>query len=99
MAHRLSVEAESDLDDIWVYLAKQSGSLETADRLIDSMTERIWMLSRFPHLGRPRDHDLRPGLRTFPVGDYVIVYRVEDDDVLALRVLRGSRSIEDLLRE
>jgi plasmid stabilization system protein ParE len=38
-------------------------------------------------------------LRTFPLGDYGIVYRVEDDDVLVLRVLRGSRSIEGLLRE
>jgi toxin ParE1/3/4 len=99
MAHRLSAEAESDLDDIWVYIARQSGSLETADRLIDSITERIWLLSRYPHLGRRRDHDLRPDLRTFPVGDYVIVYRVEGDDVLVLRVLQGSRSIEDLLRK
>jgi toxin ParE1/3/4 len=99
MAHRLSAEAESDLDDIWVYIARQSGSLETADRLIDSITERIWLLSRYPHLGRRRDHDLRQDLRTFPVGDYVIVYRVEGDDVLVLRVLRGSRSIEGLLRQ
>jgi plasmid stabilization system protein ParE len=41
MAHRLSAEAESDLDDIWVYLARQSGSPETADRLVDSITELL----------------------------------------------------------
>jgi len=42
------------------------------------------------------DEDLRPGLRSFPVGGYVIIYRVQDEDVLILRVLRGSRNIEAL---
>ena len=35
--HRLAPEA--DLDDIWYYVAKKSGSIEIADRLIDSITE------------------------------------------------------------
>jgi plasmid stabilization system protein ParE len=30
------------------------------------------------------------------VGEYVIIYRIEDEDVLILRVLRGSRKIEAL---
>lgn len=34
----------------------------------------------------------------FPVGEYVIIYRVEKDDAFILRVLRGSRDIEALLR-
>jgi len=33
-------------------------------------------------MGRRRDHDVRPGLRSFPVGEYVIVYRVEGADTL-----------------
>jgi toxin ParE1/3/4 len=99
MAHRLAPAAEADLDDIWYYIARESGSFEIADRLVDSLTERFYLLSRYPHLGRRRDHDLRAGLRSFPVGEYVIIYRVEeDDDVLVLRVLRGSRNLPDLLR-
>jgi plasmid stabilization system protein ParE len=31
------------------------------------------------------------------VGSYVIIYRIKDEDVLILRVLRGSRNIEALL--
>ena len=31
-------------------------------------------------MGRSRD-DLRPGLRSFAVGQYVIVYTIEDEDV------------------
>jgi toxin ParE1/3/4 len=99
MAHRLAPEAETDLDDIWYYVAKESGSIEIADRLIDSITERFYLLASHPHIGRNRDEDLRPGLRSFPVGKYVIVYRVEGQDVLILHVFRGSRDIEALLRQ
>jgi len=98
MAHRLAPAAEADLDEIWYYIAKESRSIEVADRVIDSITERFLLLAAHPHIGRRRDHDLRPGLRSFPVGEYVVIYRVEDEDVLILRVVRGSRDIEGLLR-
>ena len=98
MAHGLAPEAETDLDDIWYYIAKESSSIEIADRLIDSITARFFLLTTYPHVGRRRDEDLRPGLRSFPVGEYVIIYRVADDDVLILRVIRGSRDIEALLK-
>jgi toxin ParE1/3/4 len=48
-------------------------------------------------VGRRRDDDLRPGLRSFPVGRYIIIYRVEDDDVMILHVISGDRDIEPLL--
>jgi toxin ParE1/3/4 len=99
MAHRVAPQAEAELDDIWYYVAKKSGSIEIADRLIDSITERFYLLACYPHIGRHRDEDLRPGLRSFPVGEYVIIYRVEEDDVLILHVFRGSRDIETLLRQ
>ncbi|MGC2210294.1 MAG: type II toxin-antitoxin system RelE/ParE family toxin [Candidatus Korobacteraceae bacterium] len=88
MAHRLAPEAETELDNIWDYLARESGSIEIADRVIDSITHRFFLLATHPHLGRYRDGDLRPGLRSFAVGEYVILYRVEGQDVLILHVLR-----------
>jgi toxin ParE1/3/4 len=98
MAHLRSPEADRDLDDIWLYIARQSGSVDTAERLIDLITDRFFLLSRHPYLGRARDQDLRPGLRSFPVGAYVIVYRIQEADVVILRVLHGSRNITELLR-
>ena len=35
----------------------------------------------------------------FPWASYVIIYRVEENDVLMLHVFRGSRDIETLLRQ
>jgi toxin ParE1/3/4 len=99
MAHRVAPEAEVELDNIWYYVAKASGSIEVADRVIDTITERFYLLACYPHIGRHREEDLRPGLRSFPVGEYVIVYRIEEQDVLILHVFRGSRDLEALLRE
>jgi len=56
-------------------------------------------LDRHPHIGRRRDEDLRPGLRSFAVREYVIIYRVEKQDVLILHIFRGSRDLEALLRQ
>jgi len=98
MAHRVAPEVEAELDSIWYYVAKESGSIEIADRLIESITERFYLLTCHPHIGRRRDEDLRPGLRSFSVGEYVIIYRIEKQDVLILHVFRGCRDLKALLR-
>lgn len=96
MAHRLSAEAEAELDDIWYYIATESGSMDVADRFIDSLTKHFYLLSRNPYIGRRRNEDLRPGMRSFAVGKYIILYRIDDQDVLILHVVRGSSDIETL---
>lgn len=61
------------------------------------ITEYFWLLARNPYLGRARDEDLRLGLRSFPAGDYLIIHRiVEDDVVLILHVVHGRRDIARL---
>lgn len=99
MGFRLLPQAEAELDDIWLYVAHESGSADIANRLLDTITERFWLLGKHPQIGRRRDRDLRPGLRSFPVGEYVIIYRIADDDALILHVMRGSRDIEGLLQD
>ena len=99
MDFRVAPQAESDLDEIWYFLATESSNVDVADRVIDSITARFVLLARQPYIGRRRDEDLRPGVRSFVVGEYVIAYRVDGDNVLILRVLRGSRDIEALFRE
>lgn len=65
MAHRLSPEAEAELDGIWYYVATGSSSVQVADHLIYTLTKRFYLLALNPHLGRRRDEDLRPGMRSF----------------------------------
>jgi toxin ParE1/3/4 len=96
MGHLRTPQADSDLDGIWYYVATKSGSVDIADRLIDSITDRFFLLARHPHIGRARDEDLRPGSRSFTVGEYLIFYRIQGEDVLILRILSASRNIEAL---
>jgi plasmid stabilization system protein ParE len=53
MAHRLAPGAEVELDEIWLWTAKESGSVDIADRLIDCITERFFLLARYPPMARP----------------------------------------------
>ena len=65
--------------------------MDVATRLIDAITDRFFLLASFPWLGRTREDDFGARSRSFPVGEYVIVYCVERVDVLILRVVHGKR--------
>ena len=96
MAHRLAPQARADLSTIWNYIVTESGNVAAADGVIDAITERFYLLSQYPRMGRLRD-DLRPGLRSFAVGEYVIVYTIEDENVEILFVFHGRQDIEGQL--
>ena len=63
----ISSEAEADLDEIWLYVAKESHSIEHAELFLDRFAVFSSQLVKNPYLGRQRD-DLRPSYRSFPVG-------------------------------
>jgi toxin ParE1/3/4 len=96
MAHRLSPEAEAELNEIWWYIAQESGSVDTARTVIASVTERFYLLATYPRIGRAGDN-LRPSLRSFAVGNYIILYKIEGEDVVILHIVHGRRDIEALL--
>jgi toxin ParE1/3/4 len=93
MVHRLAPQVRAELGNIWDYIITESGNAVAADGVIDAITERFYLLARHPHMGRSRE-DLRPGLRSFPVGQYVIVYTIDDEDVQILHVFHGRQDIE-----
>ena len=98
MAHRLVPEAEAKLDDMWWYIARKSGSVDIADGLsIPLLTASIfWLVIR---LWGAAGTKIYPGLRSFPVGAYVLIYRIQDDDVLILQIVRGSRNVQALFSQ
>ncbi|HTQ33400.1 MAG TPA: type II toxin-antitoxin system RelE/ParE family toxin [Stellaceae bacterium] len=98
MVHRVSPRAEADLDEIWEYIAGESGYPSIAQRLIDAITDRFVLISEHPHIG-PSRAELQPELRSHTVGNYVIFYRVRDEDLLIVRVLHASRDIGAIFRE
>jgi plasmid stabilization system protein ParE len=91
---RLSPEAEAELDGIWIHIARESCSIDIATRVVEGITERFWLLARYPYMGRRRGDDLRAGLRSLAAGDYIIIHSIaEEGVVLILHVVHGSRDI------
>ena len=56
------------------------------------------MLLDFPESGTKRDQ-LRSGLRSFPVGSYMVFYLVIEKGIEIVRVLHGRRDIEKILSD
>jgi plasmid stabilization system protein ParE len=47
---RLSPEAEADLDSVWLHIARESGSIEIATRVVDRIHDRFWLPATYPHI-------------------------------------------------
>ncbi len=89
-----SPEFRQDTDEAWDYFAEDDQ--DYAERFIRQIADRLMLLARFPHMGRSRE-ELRPGLRSFGVGRYVIYYRVLGEEHMeAVRLLHSARDIEGL---
>jgi len=84
-------EAENDLDEIWWYIAQDNP--DSADKLLDEIDETSRKLARFTNMGRKRD-ELHQGLKSFPVGMYLIFYMPIDGGIEIVRVLHGMMDIE-----
>lgn len=87
--YRLSTLAESDLEAIWRFVARDR-SVEVANRLVDDITDRCVLLADHPEAGRLRD-EIAAGLRSCSVRNHIIYYRPEPGHVLIARILHGSR--------
>jgi toxin ParE1/3/4 len=90
MRYRVSRAAQQDLDQIFFYWAKRA-SLEAADGIISSITERFLLLSEHTDAGRAAD-DIVPGVKCFPAGKYLIYYRKEQRNIDILHVFTGLES-------
>ncbi len=84
-------EAESDLDEIWWYIAQDNP--QNADKFLDHIHKKIMDLAAFPKMGMNRN-DLMDGLRCHPVGNYLIFYFPLTDGVDIVRVLHGRMEVE-----
>ena len=85
--------ARRDLADIWAYIAKDSPT--SADRFLDLILKRVITLGSSQYAGRNRD-EVKQGLRSFPVGEYLILYFIGKSKVEIVRVVHGRRNLSVL---
>ncbi|MEM9927060.1 MAG: type II toxin-antitoxin system RelE/ParE family toxin [Cyanobacteria bacterium P01_D01_bin.50] len=93
---KISQGAAKDLEDIWSYIA--TNNTRAADNLFDKLREKFAQLAKFPQMGKRRE-DLAIYLRSFPVGSYLIFYRIIDEGIEIVRIVHSSQDIEQIFKD
>ncbi len=93
MTFRLLPAAETDLAEISGHIADDDPA--AALRWFESILRRCRQLGETPGMGVARP-DVRPELRLFPFGKYLILYREVDGGAEIVRVIHGARQWREL---
>ena len=99
---QVSAQADSDLRDIYEYIAFDCLAPENALGQLDRLEDAISKLSKLPE--RFRIYDREPwrsrGLRVFPADHYLVFYIPDkvSKTVHVLRVIYGGRDIDEELK-
>ncbi len=92
---RHSSDADSDIEEISLYLFKLNPV--AAYRFLEALDETCELLAEHPELGRSRE-SLGEGLRSFPIGNYLIFYLITPDGIAVVRVAYGGRDLPGIFR-
>lgn len=85
-------EAREDLAGIWWYILRESGSVESADRVLDRLDDACQLLGNQPEMGQSRD-DLASGIRSFSVGNYAVFYTPAGSGVEIVQIVHAARDV------
>lgn len=94
MGFRFHAEAVKDLNAIYDAIAEHD--ISAAARMIETLYRACWLLGDNPEGGRRRP-DLHADLRSFSVGEYLLLYRVDGGDAEVIFVAHGRRDLAALI--
>ncbi|OAN49190.1 hypothetical protein A6A04_03485 [Paramagnetospirillum marisnigri] len=90
---RLRPAAGADLEEIGDYIALDNPM--AACQLIQDVMAACGLLAISLMLGRGRS-GLASGVRSFPVGRYIVFYTATPDGIDVIRILHGARDVRSL---
>lgn len=97
----MTEKAETDMENIYNYIATEDLALEAAMAQYDRIASQILTLSEMPARIRVMDsepeHTLK--VRKLSVDDYYVLFQIRENQVLILRVLHCRQDIEGKLFE
>jgi plasmid stabilization system protein ParE len=93
----LGAGAELDLDEIWEYIAQDN--IESADRWVSKLFDAFDAIARNPGIGHKREDLTAHPVLFWPVGAYLILYRVQNEGVEIIAVTQGARDVPSFLRQ
>ncbi len=89
----ISPEAIQDLKAITNYFA--TINIEAGENLLDKFEKKCRYLIQFPKIGRSY-REIRPYLRGIPLDGYIIFYRLGQNTIEIMRVVKDNRDLETL---
>jgi toxin ParE1/3/4 len=92
----LAPEAKADIKAIHDYIAEDNP--QAARRVIAIFRDKCRMLANTPMIGRTRD-ELVQDLRSFPVSNYIIFYRIAGENIEIARILHSAQDLPSLFSE
>ena len=94
MRIRYSHKAKADLLDLWLWLAQDS--LQVADQKVAEIERRASALQEYPELGVARP-DIAAEARSLVVERWLVIYKIDADGVMIVRVVDGARDVTKIL--
>jgi antitoxin ParD1/3/4/toxin ParE1/3/4 len=91
----LSEDADRDLDGIWDYIAEDN--LDAADKWIGKLFDAFDAIGDTPGIGHKREDLTAYPVLFWPIGDYLVIYRVSLRPVEIVAVTQGARDIPRFL--
>jgi len=95
-SYTLSAEATRDLDSIADWLDETAG-LRVSMHVAQHLHKEIAFLSKNPSAGHTRTDLTRMPVKFWPVFSWLIIYNPVNRPLEIIRVLHGSRDVEDIL--
>ncbi|MBM3758301.1 MAG: type II toxin-antitoxin system RelE/ParE family toxin [Acidobacteria bacterium] len=96
--YQLSPAALRDLDEIWVFIARDS--VNAAENWIERLRDQIRLIASRPSIGHVRSGGRRYGsLRFWAYERYVILYYKEGEDVKVIAITQGHRSVKRVIEQ
>lgn len=93
MRYTFTNQARQDLNDIIEYIA--SNNPEAAISFVRAIDQKCETLTNFPNMGKSYEN-LALGLRGVFLGNYIIFYRLLENNIQILRVMSGYRDLETI---
>ena len=89
-----TARALADLLEIGAYIALDSP--RRAEAFLSRLEQKASAAARTPRIYKERN-DLSRGLRSAPVGKYLILYRIVENGIEVVRIVHGARDLKRLL--
>lgn len=99
MNYKISIEAEKDLENIWLYTL-ENWSIEQADYYFDLIMNEIEYISENPKSGKDYN-EIRKGYFRSRVKSHFIFYRInfKEENIEIIRILHQQMDIESHIND